>query len=162
MGFYDNGSWTNTQFKFVVYAEDLTTKLFESEILNADQNGGKSTYTYTLTDPIIITGDFFVGVETIASDGSPFSLLKQQNDNNYHTYVYDGSQWYYFSDGTNAYDMPQGVYIDGAKGGKWLEASSDIFNASKISQANAKFIKIKILNQNQYLLAIVFIKMVLK
>ncbi len=121
--FIDDGNWTSTQFRFVIYAEDLTTKLYESEILDADQNGSTSVYTYTLAEPVIITGDFFVGVETVASDGSPFSTLKQQSDNNYHTYVYDGTNWYYFSDGTNAYDMPQAVYIDGAKGGKYITAS---------------------------------------
>ncbi len=125
-GFYDNGAWTNTQFKFVIYAEDLTTKLYETAVLNADQNGNVSTYSYTLPEAVTITGNFYVGVETVSSDGSPFNLLKQQADNNYHTYVYDGTDWYYYSDGTNAYDLPQGVYIDGGKGGKWLNSSVNL------------------------------------
>ncbi len=143
-GFYDDGNWTNTQFKFVVYGEDLSTKLYESPILNADQNSSTSTYTYTLSTPIIITGDFFVGVEPVASDGSPFNLLKKQADNNYHSYAYDGSNWYYFSDGTNAYDIPQGVYVDGAKGGKWLTNSTN---------SNAELSQIKIINDKIILIS---------
>ncbi|MCD6557187.1 MAG: immunoglobulin domain-containing protein, partial [Bacteroidales bacterium] len=126
IGFYDNGAWTNTQFKFVIYAEDLTTKLYETAVLNANQNGNVSTYSYTLPEAVTVSGNFYVGVETVASDGSPFNLLKQQADNNYHTYVYDGTNWYYYSDGTNAYDLPQGVYIDGGKGGKWLNSSVNL------------------------------------
>ncbi|MBN2663802.1 MAG: immunoglobulin domain-containing protein [Bacteroidales bacterium] len=111
--------WTDATFKFVIYAEDLTTLLYESPLIEAVYSDPFDYMYHTIPNGIILTGDFFMGIETVSADGYPSSLLAPITGANYHSYVFDGTDWFYFASS----DFTQGLYIDGAKGGQYLTTS---------------------------------------
>jgi hypothetical protein len=119
--FYDPGTdWTDATFKFVIYSADFTKLLYESPEVEAVSN---TEVSFQLSEGIVLTDDFFMGVIIIAEDGSPYSLLKVLSDDSGHSYVYDGESWHYYSDGSQAREFCQGFYIEGESGTKTYIAS---------------------------------------
>ncbi len=114
-GFYEasGDTWTSDQFKFIIYGENMDT-IFISPNQTAQSN---QEITYTLPNPIFITGDFYMGIVTVASDGTPYLLAGSSTTN--HSYANDGTNWYVL----NGADWDLGVYIDNAAKGQYIAAS---------------------------------------
>ena len=93
--FWDDGDpWDDSTYRFQIYAGDLSTVLYTSEDLEAQDGMNKVALSSPLT---ISSGSFAVAVIPVSASGAPWSLA----DRNfyYHSIVKQGGVWYYWGYG---------------------------------------------------------------
>ncbi len=74
--FYDNDPsvWGgNNTFKYIIYAADGSTVLYESETIEAIRFGNM---LHELNTPVIVYDDFYISIKTLGGNGAPYSYLK--------------------------------------------------------------------------------------
>lgn len=125
-GFYnhENVPWTDDKFKFVIFDADFKTRLFESEELTAQHD---NEYVYSLDSPLSLLNDFIVCIETVASDGSPSSLLEIVGTGKSHCYVNEDDSWIYAETGDGeGYEYLNSIYIEGVEAPLKMGSNSEV------------------------------------
>jgi hypothetical protein len=105
--------WPDSSFEFLVYGEDGSTLLYESEILEAPAGTPGAPIAYTFDPPVIISsGTFYVAVSSISGNGRP-TLISDSCASVGHSYSGSAGDW---------------TLNAGAQGGEWFISAAAVGN----------------------------------
>jgi len=136
-GFYEDSShpWPDATFHFKIYGADGSTLLYESGDIEAVN---ETEIEHTLSSPIEVSGDFYVGIVPVDASGHPSSLTENVGTGNSHSYYGSAGSWSLYDDGTDAFEYMTRVYLADQSGKEHVVSTMDINTGNNVNLKKGK------------------------